>query len=33
VQAAVAAVREASSEDRHNRLIDLMRVLRNGDVR
>lgn len=33
VQAAVAAVREASSEERYNRLIDLMRVLRSGDVR
>ena len=33
VQAAVAAVREASSEERYDRLIDLMRVLRSGDVR
>jgi len=33
VQAAVAAVRGASSEERYNRLIDLMRVLRSGDVR
>jgi len=33
VQAAVAAVREASSDERRNRLIDLMRVLRSGDVR
>lgn len=33
VQAAAAAVRGASSEERYNRLIDLMRVLRSGDVR
>ena len=33
VQAAVAAVRAASSGERYNRLIDLMRVLRSGDVR
>jgi hypothetical protein len=33
VQAAVAAVRGASREERYNRLIDLMRVLRSGDVR
>jgi hypothetical protein len=33
VQAAVAAVREASSPERYNRLIDLMRALRSGDVR
>jgi hypothetical protein len=33
VQAAVAAVRGASSEERYNLLIDLMRVLRSGDVR
>ena len=33
VQAAVAAVRQASSEERYERLIDLMRALRSGDVR
>lgn len=33
VQAAVAAVRNASSEDRYGRLIDLMRALRGGEVR
>jgi len=33
VEAAVAAVRGAPSEERHNRLIELMRVLRSGDVR
>jgi len=33
VQAAVAAVREASNEERYGRLVDLMRVLRSGDVR
>ena len=33
VQAAVAAVRAASSQERYNRLVDLMRVLRSGDVR
>ena len=33
VQAAVAAVRSASSEERYDRLTDLMRVLRRGDVR
>jgi len=33
VQAAVTAVREASSEERYNRLVDLVRVLRSGDVR
>jgi len=33
VQAAVAAVREAASGERRNRLIDLMRVLHSGDVR
>ena len=33
VQAAVTAVRGASSEERYNRLVDLMRVLRSGDVR
>ncbi|MGA3326207.1 MAG: hypothetical protein ABSF45_17180 [Terriglobia bacterium] len=33
VQAAVAAVRKASREERYGRLIDLMRVLRSGDVR
>jgi len=32
-QAAVAAVRSASSESRYHRLIDLMRVLRGGEVR
>ena len=33
VQAAVAAVRMAPSEERYDRLFDLMRVLRSGDVR
>ena len=33
VQAAVAAVQRASNDERHNRLVDLMRVLRSGDVR
>ena len=33
VQAAVAAVRQASREERYGRLIELMRVLRSGDVR
>ena len=33
VQAAVAAVREAPSEERYGRLVDLMRALRGGDVR
>jgi hypothetical protein len=33
VQAAVAAVREAATDERYNRLVDLMRVLRSGDVR
>jgi hypothetical protein len=33
VQAAVAAVREASGEARYGRLIDLMHALRGGDVR
>jgi hypothetical protein len=33
VQAAIAAVRKASHEERYGRLIDLMRALRSGDVR
>jgi hypothetical protein len=33
VQAAVAAVRSAPSEDRYGRLIDLIHALRGGDVR
>jgi hypothetical protein len=33
VQAAVAAVRNASGEDRYDRLIELMHALRGGDVR
>ncbi len=33
VRAAVAAVRQASSEERYGRLVDLMRALRGGDVR
>jgi hypothetical protein len=33
VQAAVTAVRGASSDERYGRLVDLMRVLRSGDVR
>ena len=33
VQAAVAAVRKAPREERYDRLIDLMRVRRSGDVR
>jgi hypothetical protein len=33
VQAAVAAVREASGEDRYGRLIELIHALRGGDVR
>jgi len=33
VKAAVAAVRGAATGERRNRLIDLMRVLRSGDVR
>jgi hypothetical protein len=33
VQAAVAAVRNASGEDRYGRLIELMHALRGGDVR
>jgi hypothetical protein len=33
VQAAVAAVRSASGEDRYGRLIDLMHALRGGEVR
>ncbi len=33
VQAAVAAVRNASGEDRYDRLIELMHALRGGEVR
>ena len=33
VQAAVAAVRQASNEERYDRLVDLLHVLRQGDVR
>jgi hypothetical protein len=33
VKAGVAAVRNASSEERYGRLIDLIRVLRGGEVR
>jgi hypothetical protein len=32
VQAAVAAVRAAASEQRYDRLIDLLRTLRTGEV-
>jgi hypothetical protein len=33
VKAAVAAVRSASQEERYGKLVDLMRVVRRGDVR
>ena len=33
VQAAVAAVRKASSEEKYDRLVDLLHVLHQGDVR
>jgi hypothetical protein len=33
VQAAVAAVRRASNEERYDRLVDLLHVLHQGDVR
>jgi len=33
VQAAVSAVRSSSSEERYGRLLDLIHVLRDGDVR